>query len=75
MGQGQVSGQGLRILQHRVHTAGIGNAEAQHHHQGYRHDDRLHQVGKRGSQESAHDRIDYNHCRGDQHGRHIVHSK
>ena len=75
MGQGQIPRQGLCVLQHGVHTAGIGNAKAQHHHQSHRHDDGLHQIGKRCGQESAHNRINHDHRRGDQHGRHIVHSK
>ena len=73
--QGQVVGQGTGVVQDSLHAARLGHAEAQDHHQGHRHDDGLDQIGEGGGQKSAHDGVDHDDRRRDQHGREVVHAE
>ena len=70
--QGQVARQRAGVVHHRLHAASLRHAEAQHHHQGHRHDNGLDQVGKAGRQEPAHDRVDDDDSGADEHGGNIV---
>ena len=70
--QTQIAGDGTGVIGDSAPAAGHFDAEAQHHDQGDGHDDALDQVGGGHGQEAAHDGIQNDHRRADQHGDHVI---